>query len=149
MFSLIHFVRVGELLARSDFNDVYGCVRVQQMIQMNIFCCIQSFWQLANFGCEGKKRNEKKRKEHLKYWDCVDACLVGRTVDMCVHFVTCIKFNVRAKRWWRRQEEWSLNWILMWFVTFFVCAYFFLYLPLIGFRTLIAVIWLYGGYMQT
>lgn len=39
----------------------------------------------------------------------VDACLLLRVVDMCAHFVTCIKFNVRCSEITMRpnvREKW-------------------------------------------
>lgn len=85
-FFAYSFRQFGELLARSDFNDVYGCVRVQQMIQINIFCCgccIQSFRQL--FDLRWKKGEIKKRNKRFfsKCWGLSTLVYFSGSVDMC------------------------------------------------------------------
>lgn len=126
----VHSICVA--LVQGDFNDV--CVRKRRFKFSAIFII----------------KNIIVFEVFLKYHVCVSVCRrlfasSGRV--KCVHFVTCIKFNVcREYDAWLTSGKVALNWILMWFATFFLFSlslreFFFAYL-LIGFRTLIAVIWL-------
>lgn len=106
----------------------------QFFISLLLLCCIRF---IAICWCKVISMRTKSRKHsneylfrrtdlllflaHRKGSIAVDACLLlsGRE---CVHFVTCIKFNVLAKRC-ERQGKAVLNWILMWFVTFFFSSF--------------------------